>query len=547
MLLAGLLPAGGASASEAVRSGASAAMSRVALAVALPKPTITAAGGSHSLAVSWAKVPGARRYTVEYSTKSTFTGAKRIAVGASKTHRIVKGLRDDVPYYVRVRAIALATGNNSVSSAKKVTPDSGYPSELSITVTPAGIDKVKVSWTGQARATKVGVLAGSDSVVTRNLFRSGWYPATTTSITLTVPAHLREEMGTGSGNPVHVKVATYNSLTAGDSMPTAKNISTAYRLSPAGSYGFSAAQTPTGEPLRVATWNVRSAGSSAMMTGYAWKDRRLKVRDNILASEAALLGLQEINTADAGLGNGKRQWEDLLDLLAPSGYAIANLPSSFKLRSDATNGAHLYYKTSDLQVLDGGFVSPRGTGVSWPSEIKDRLWSWAKFRVVRTGATFYAASAHLPVDEDGNDRSKVRVDVAMAMDAFLSARAGAVPIVILGDLNNTILKSGTGPDHSLRVAGYYDAASAIKRYNHHYATVNHVHQLDNLQAAGYPFTPYRAPHVGARIDYIMTKNAPGAATYSNQLIRTPTGEFDPAYQGSDHNLQWADIGIPGPG
>jgi endonuclease/exonuclease/phosphatase family metal-dependent hydrolase len=538
MLGIGLAPV-----SAATALPAPAAAGSIAVRAALAQPAIKVAGGASSFTVAWSKVPGATGFVVEYSTRSSFSGVKKVSVSATATHKVITGLANDVPYYVRVRAVAPTSSDNSVSVVKKVTPDTGYPRELTITVATAGPNKVKVSWTGQGRATKVGVLAGSDSIVTKNLFRSAWYPATTTSITMTVPEHLREEMGAGSGNPIHVKVATYNSLTATDAMPTKSDGAKAYRLAPAGSYGFAQAAAPTGPLMRVGTWNVRSVASSAGMKGYTWKDRRLKVRENILASGTSLLGIQELTTADAGLGNGKRQWEDLRDLLAPSGWAIANVPVTRYMKPNATNGAHLFYKTAELEVLDGGFVSPRDSGIVWP-DIPDRYWSWAEFRSKATGAVFFAVATHLPVDDNGtNGREKLRVEIVKRMHAFMSSRAGEAPIVILGDLNSTVLKSSTGADMYLRHAGYYDAASALKRSNHRHPTVNGPHQIDNLGAVGYPFTPYRAPHVGARVDYIMVKNAPGSARYMNQLILTTAGKFDTRYQGSDHNLQWAEVGI----
>ena len=516
----------------------------VAPAAKLAPPAFKVLGGDTSMTVSWKLIPGAIGYRIEYSTSSSFSGKKTVTVGSTTKVKVVKGLRNDVKLYVRVRSLAADSADNALSVVKTAIPDSGTPYSPEITVERAGIDKIKVTWSGLKRATKVGILAGSDSIVTKNLFRSAWYPATTTSLTITVPEALREEMGTGSGNPIHVKVAAYNSLTATDSMPTEKNLDRMYRLSPAGDYGFATAQAPTGELLRVGTWNVRSVGTSADEVGYTWKDRRSKVKNNIVASGAPLLGLQEINTADAGVGNGKEQWEDLLGLLG-SGWAIANDPDDYDMPSNSTNGAHLYYKPAVLDVLDGGFVSPREEGISWPSAIKDRHWSWARFQVKATGAEFYAASVHLPVDDDGNNRQTLRVAIAKQINSMLSAKAGSLPIVILGDLNSTVLKSSTGADMTFRAAGYYDAASALKRTNYRYATVNHVGQIDNLSAKGYPYTPYKNAHVGSRIDYVMVKNSPGSAEYMNQMILTSTGKFDRNYQGSDHNLQWAEIGIPG--
>ncbi|MFC0682387.1 hypothetical protein ACFFGH_31545 [Lysobacter korlensis] len=538
MLSVGLVPA------SAVPAQASSGVIALAPAAALPAPAIRAAGGAGSITVAWSKIPGAVSYTVEYSTSSTFRSAKKVSVSATKGVKVLTGVQNDVAYFVRVRAVAGAGSTSSVSVVKKAIPDTGYPRELTVTVAPAGKDKVKVSWAGQGRATKVGVLAGSNSIVTKHLFRSAWYPATVTSIVLTVPAQYRDEMGTGSGNPIHVKVATYNSLSASTSMPTASDPAKAYRLTRAGSYTWASAIAPVSDALRVATWNVKSVTSSASLGGYTWKERRYKVRNGILASGAALVGAQEIPASDAGLGNGKLQWEDLRDLLAPSGFAIANEPVQTPREMNTTAGAQLYYKTAELERLSGGFVSPRSMGISWPSGLLDRLWSWAKFRVKATGAVFYAASVHLPTD-DGRDLSELRVREIKAISSHLTNLAGGRPIVILADLNNSVLKSATGPDNALRLAGWYDAASAVKRSGTQYSTVNTTNQVDNLSKPGFPYTPYRALHVAGRVDYIMTKNAPGAARYANQLVLTSAGNFDTAFQGSDHNLQWADIGIPG--
>jgi hypothetical protein len=134
--------------------------------------------------------------------------------------------------------------------------------------------------------------------------------------------------------------------------------------------------------------------------------------------------------------------------------------------------------------------------------------------------------------------------VALAIAGFVEAKAGSRPVVYMGDLNAHLGAAPSGPAAHLVARGYYDASATLKRSNIRYSTVNHTGQIDNLKAPGYPYTPYKRKYAASRIDYILTKNAPGAWRYANQVVLTPEGKFDSRYQGSDHNLQWADIGIP---
>src|SRR5438874_70227 len=64
---------------------------------------------------------------------------------------------------------------------------------------------------GGGTATKVALIAGSMSMTDVNHFSTGWHPATTRSITLTVPDSLKPALGGGSGNYIFVKVAQSNS------------------------------------------------------------------------------------------------------------------------------------------------------------------------------------------------------------------------------------------------------------------------------------------------------------------------------------------------
>jgi endonuclease/exonuclease/phosphatase family metal-dependent hydrolase len=436
-----------------------------------------------------------------------------------------------------------------VSKTSSAVPDAGYPRELAVTAVPAGKHAIRVSWTGQGRATKVGVIAGSEGSITRHFFHTAWYPATTTSVTVTVPTALRASLGTGSGNPIFVKVATYNSLTAGSSMPNVKNEAAAYRLSLAGPYTWAGAATPSGTKLRVATWNVNSVSASTGLTGYTWRDRRTRVAAGIAHSGAAVVGTAELTTADAGLGTGVRQWEDLRNLLATptyGGYALANSVTSSTTGGapNTTVGAHLFYKPNVVTREAGAFVSPRtALGLSWPSNLTDRYFSWARFRVNATGARFYAVAVHLPANAGTTSYATLRAKEAAAIDSYMSARAGGLPILMMGDFNSSFAETPNGPDAVLVGRGYYDTSSAATRYYPRVSTANLTNQVDNRATRGYPFTPYVYRYAAPRIDYIFVKNAPGSWRYANQLVLV-NGRFDLRYQGSDHNLQWAEIGIP---
>ncbi len=513
---------------------------------AVAAPSATIAFGDRSLTLAWTKVSGATGYRVQYSTSSTF--AKPVTVDAgTRSWLVVKGLENDTRYYARV--VAVAGSAQAAGRILTATPDSGYPRQLTVQAVSAGPHAIRVSWSGQGRATKVAVLAGSNSTLDQHSFNSGWLPATTTSVVLTVPAAHRSVLGTGSGNPVFVKVATYNSLEAGSGFPLVRNEAAAYRLSLAGTRAQAGTTTPAGARLRVASWNVNSVGSTARYPGYTWRDRRTKVAAGIAVSRASLVATAELATGDAGLGNGKEQWEDLRDLLAQSqygGYAIANTvtPATRNGDANATVGAHLFYKRGVLTRLDGAFVSPkRLMGSRWPAGLTDRYFSWARFRVNATGAEFYAVAVHLPAKSEPHGYPALRTTEMAAIDDHMSKIAGSRPVLVMGDLNSTLGgDTGQTPQSLLVSRGYYDTTATTNRANAQFSTINTSKQVDNLSVPGYPTRPYAYKYPAPRIDYIMIKKSPGSWGYSNQVLLT-SGLFNRAYQGSDHNLQWAEVGI----
>lgn len=508
----------------------------------LVKPTIKLASGDRMVTVAWSKVAGAVAYDVSYSVSSTLASPRVVRVTSGSSFKIAP-LPNGKRWYVRVKAIAGTAACSVASSIASAVPTAGYPTALTVTVAPAGKDQIRVGWSGQGPNTKVAIIAGSEGSLTKHPFQSNWFPATTSAITLVVPAALRAQLGTGSGNPIFVKVATYNSLTAGASAPRVASVANAYRLSLAGKYTWAAATTTTNS-LRVAEYNVQSVAASASIPGQSWTQRRTKVARAIQSSEADVVAALELTTAVAS--NGKTQWEDLRDLLATApygGYKIAN-DNVGPAGPGASKGAHLFYDPAVVSLVASGTVS--GAGITngsypgtWPSALTDKYFSWAKFTVMSTGKPFIAASVHLPA---GSTYNTLRVRAATAINKFLTAQAGTLPIVLMGDLNSSFAAMPDGPQTALTMLGYYDASSSLSRANARYPTANITNQVDNKAAVGYPKTPYMYQYAAPRIDYIMVKNSPGSLAYGNQLVLV-NGVFDPAYQGSDHNLQWADIGI----
>lgn len=496
---------------------------------AVAKPTIRVAYGDRSLTVDWSAVPGAASYTLQYSTKKSFSSSKKVAVGTD-TFRVIKGLKNDTFYYVRLIVVDVY-GTKTLSAAVKAEPDDGYPDLVTAKVVSAGENKIKVTWTGLGRATKIAVIAGSDSVVTKRSWHSAWYPTTTRSITLTVPTKYREDLGSGSGQPIFVKVAVYNDLGASDSLPTVSSVSKSYRLSYAGAYAYAGAVKPTGDRVRVATYNVKSFAATEGQNGLEWKDRRDKIARTIVASNADLVAAQELNASYVDERKTTFQWQDLLNQISDNGYAIAGSPQKQALGTK--NGAHLFYKPSELRLLDQGYLSTKKLGIDWPNSVPEQFVSWGKFRSA-TGGTFFAVSMHLPP----GDYQSLRIREAIAVNKILTERANGLPIVLMGDFNSSVVDT-KAPNRELRERGYYDTKSAITFSGEHWNSVN-----SRNSASGFPDKPYRYKYPAPRIDYIMIKNAPGAFKYYNQLKLDSSGNLISGYQGSDHNLQWADIGIP---
>jgi endonuclease/exonuclease/phosphatase family metal-dependent hydrolase len=510
-------------------------------AQASPVPLVKATGhlvyGDRTVTVAWRPVPHASSYTLRYTTSKT--GKQLRSVTTSKTYAAVTGLKNGQRVYFQLEAKAAGYAS-SKSAVTAATPQAGYPQVMpTVKVQPgAAADTVQVSWDGLRQATKVVVMASAYNDLSGPFFTSAWLPATQTSYTLSVPAKYRSLLGTGTGRAIYVRVGQYNDAHASGAVLKAANYNAHYRISKAGSFSLAHAISPSGTQLKVATYNVQSVTASP--ADHPWSERRTRVAAAIEYAGADLVAAQEDNSSASSQNSaGVPQYKDLGNLLAQTryGYRLSgDLPTNYRFNNDLTD-SWLYYNPSVLTRLDGGIVSPRSDlGISYPQGLVDRRGTWAKFRINSTGSVFYALTIHLEV---GDNAKALRLAEAKGLDRYLKAKAGAAPSILLGDMNSSAYRDGYEVSQQLHDLGWYDSAATeglSVREGWRYQSAN--------TPQAYPTVPEQALNVNTgRIDYIFTNGMPGAYHYVNQVVLN-AGQIVPAYQGSDHNLQWALLGVP---
>jgi endonuclease/exonuclease/phosphatase family metal-dependent hydrolase len=209
------------------------------------------------------------------------------------------------------------------------------------------------------------------------------------------------------------------------------------------------------------------------------------------------------------------------------------------------------YNPNALRMLDSGFISPKAImGSAWPSTLTNEAGMWAEFAMLDAsgtpGRTFYAASMHLPAGDDDAVRAAEGTAVARFMDEKAKQSDGtSLPVVIVGDFNAFGAWDSTSASLRLLAAHYVDAAATMDRTNLRYSTSNGTNGSDGADS-GYPKHAVAHPYPTSRIDYIMVKNSPYVYSYRNLVRMTAGNRLDPRYQGSDHNMQLASIGIGDP-
>ncbi|MBW4042588.1 MAG: hypothetical protein HIU86_10750 [Acidobacteria bacterium] len=519
---------------------------------------LTVVGGDRQISAAWNPVRGATGYVVRWGTGS----ATNRTVHTRSTSIRLTSVKNLTSYSVRVTATGVSAGSSRVAART----EPWVPTPIrSVHAAPAGPNQIRVSWSGGSRARDVAVIAGADSMMTTHFFSTGWMPAAVHSTVLTVPASLRGVLGAGTGNVVFVKVALSDSTKRNPTKHLRFDLHDKYRLTDSGTWSLAGNEPATGSATRlsVASWNVQSVSASASFASQdRWANRLPRVVANIENVHPDLIGLQELTTArivggclnHANTYNCVEQYQTLASALSGAAvpYRIARSDGNAWVYSNPGYvDSALMYNPTKLKMLDSGFISPKAImGSAWPSSFTNESGMWAEFTTVdpsgTPGRTFYAASIHLPAGNDGGVRAAEATAIAHFMDAKAQRPDGtSVPIVFVGDFNAFGAWDAHGGNLRLLADGYTDAAATMNRTNLRYSTSNGSNGSDGPDA-GYPVHAVAHPYPTSRIDYIMVKNSPYVYSYRN-LVRTVSGNrFDTRYQGSDHNMQLATIGIGDP-
>ena len=295
-----------------------------------------------------------------------------------------------------------------------------------------------------------------------------------------------------------------------------------------------AAPAPT---LTFAAWNVCKLDCPSPAP--SWNVRRDRVQRVIATSGADVVAINEATNNRIG---SRTQWDDIRALVSDSGYSSPVIEDDRCTRTDCDNTARLLFKRSSVAQLDFGQSVP--SAGSWPigdiapaiGAYPARQVTWAYLKGRDGAGAFLAISAHLTNDKSSSGEQH-RVAFGRALTSWaasMNAQRGldGAPVVLMGDLNSFDARQPKGVQRVLRGAGWKDAHSAPKRRNIDIHTVNY-----DISTAGWPAKPIRnASGVASRIDYILYRGPVRARSYEVVVRLLPNGRFDPAFQGSDHNM-----------
>lgn len=535
-------------------------------------------GGDRQVTAAWGKVASATGYTVHWGAG---TSTSHVLHTTGTTIRI-SGVSDFTSYSVRVTADGTTAASNRVTA----TPSPYAPTPItSVKAVPAGPDQIKVSWTGGGRARSIAVYIGADSQTKTHHYATAWHPAALSSWIVNLPASIHGVLGAGSGNPIFVRVVQTNSTSSKPRMEWAFNGTTKFRLSDVGPWTLAGAPAGSSDtsPVTVASWNAQSISPTASFSiGDRWAARLPKVVANVENLHPDVIGFQELGSSrvdpdcrnspshmSVGVYDCTEQYQTLETRLASAAIPYRNVrpdANAYVYQQNATGNTNnyvdsaIFYNPAKVTLVSSGFISPRAMmGSRWPASYPDEAGVWAEFQTTDASARrFLVSSIHMPAGgtTQAPDVATVRSDEGALLAGWLDRKAaelgddaglGPLPTVATGDFNGNEVTDTRAAGLRMRADGYSDAAATLERNDIRWATDNLTNGPDAVDP-GYPRTAVPHTHIASRIDYLMLKGGITTTRYRNEIRYTTDSKgvrhFVAGYQGSDHNMQLAWLGIP---
>jgi endonuclease/exonuclease/phosphatase family metal-dependent hydrolase len=304
--------------------------------------------------------------------------------------------------------------------------------------------------------------------------------------------------------------------------------------------------------VTVGTYNVLKANEVGVPS---WQVRRERVQRTLLESGADILALTEVTQHDVG---GRTQREDVTQLLAGNYVPFAPEIDQCVRPRDAngqlsgpnpcTHSTSIYLKPDRARQLPSNTGQP-ASGRILASTVTPNMSAEGGSREVNyamvqpsVGAPFLVIAVHLPTQKTATgetDRQAFAAAVtAWAQQVASDAGYPNVAMVLAGDLNSYSARQPKGAQWILAQNGWRDPYQGPVRWKigGQYATINVTPATRSAQ--GFPSRPFRyaAKREPTRIDYVLLYGALTPIGYATIVKLLPDGRFDPAYQGSDHNM-----------
>jgi endonuclease/exonuclease/phosphatase family metal-dependent hydrolase len=245
----------------------------------------------------------------------------------------------------------------------------------------------------------------------------------------------------------------------------------------------------TASSLRVMSFNLRYNNPADGVN--AWPNRRDWVASLMRFHDVDVVGVQEA--------------------LAPMlGDLDARLPGFARFGVGRTDGvaagefSAILYRKDRLSVQDSGtfWLSPTPTVVGskgWDAAL-ERIATWGRFRDRRTGCAFLMLNTHF--DHIGEI---ARQNSSRVIREQLLKLAGALPIVVTGDLNSDPASGG------YRVLTRDTLANAVGPLLDGF-----THSVSGHYGPTSTWTAFKAIEPGRRIDYVMV--SPGVVVLSHGIL-----------------------------